>query len=141
MSDLPVTRSLVIPAADLTWTAVRASGPGGQNVNKLSTKIDLRFDVPGTQVLSEAVKTRLRVLARHRLDAAGNLVIVEQGTRNQTQNLERARQKLAELVQAALTPPKKRRPTKPTRGSKQRRLEHKSKQAEKKRGRRRFEAE
>jgi ribosome-associated protein len=141
MFDLPITPSLVIPARDLSWTAVRASGPGGQNVNKLSTKVDLRFDLSGCQTLSEPVKIRLRALGRHRLDADGNLVIVEQGTRNQSQNLERAREKLAELVRAALTPPKKRKPTKPSRGSKRRRLEHKHKQAEKKRGRRRFETE
>jgi ribosome-associated protein len=135
LEDLVITRSLVIPASDLEWKAVRASGPGGQNVNKVATKVELRFDLPGTRVLTSAVKERLRRSASGRLDADGHLLIIDQSTRTQSQNLESARAKLSALVRAALTAPKKRKPTRPTSGSKRRRLEHKHKHSEKKRAR------
>ncbi len=134
MQPLPVDDGVVIPAHELSWTAVRASGPGGQNVNKVATKIELRFDLPKSS-LPETVKQRLRQAQARRLDADGALVVVNQSTRSQTTNLERAREELSAAVRKALHPPKRRRPTRPTAGSKRRRLEAKRQQAEKKRER------
>jgi ribosome-associated protein len=137
MSDpLPIDAALTLPAKDLAWTATRAGGPGGQNVNKVSSRVELRFDLAGTSVLDPAVKDRLRALAKNHLDAEGRLVVKSEKTRDQGRNLEDAREKLATLVRAALVTPKRRRPTRPTRGSKLRRLESKARQGEKKRDRR-----
>jgi len=127
--------ALIIPAADLSWRAVRASGPGGQNVNKVASKVELRFDLPGTRALAEAVKARLRSLARGRLDAEGRIVIASQKTRAQEQNLADARGRLAALIATALIPPRPRRPTRPTGSSKRRRLEDKRRLGDKKRAR------
>jgi ribosome-associated protein len=127
---------VVIPAAELSWSAVRASGPGGQNVNKVSSKVRLTFDLAGTRALSADQKARLRTLAGRRLDGDGTLTIVSQKTRDQEKNLADAREKLAVLIGAALHPPKPRRPTKPSRAQKRRRLENKRAQSAKKRERR-----
>jgi ribosome-associated protein len=140
MSDeaLTVSRRVVIPAADLSWTAVRASGPGGQHVNRAATKVALRFDLPGTAALPPPVKARLRRLARGRFDADGCLVITSQRTREQTRNLADAREKLAELIREALIPPKPRIPTRPSKGAKARRVDEKKKHGAKKQQRGRF---
>lgn len=134
--DLVVTSRVVIPAAELEWRASRSSGPGGQNVNKVSTKVELRFDLAASTALDAGARARLERLAAGRLDADGKLLIVSQSTRSQAQNLEQARERLAELVRRALTPPKPRKATRPTRASKERRLKAKRHASETKRGRR-----
>lgn len=130
MTDLIITPKIVIPASELAWSATRAGGPGGQNVNKVSTKVDLRFDLAGSTALSDETKARIAQLAR--VDADGRVVIVSERTRSQPQNLEDAREKLRELIQRALVVPKRRRPTKPSKGSQRRRLEAKTRQGTKK---------
>jgi ribosome-associated protein len=112
---------IVIPAGDLSWRAVRSSGPGGQNVNKVASKVELRLDLDGTAALDGETKRRLRGLAGARL-AGGEVVIISQATRDQKQNLADARAKLAALIARALHRPKPRRPTRPTRSSVERRL-------------------
>jgi ribosome-associated protein len=130
---LRVDAHVVIPAADLEIEAVRSSGPGGQNVNKVSTKVELRFDLRGTQALTAPVKARLRALAGKRIDADGRIRVISQRTRDQSRNREDALDKLAAMIRAALVPPRPRRPTRPTRASKARRLDDKRKQSSKKR--------
>jgi ribosome-associated protein len=133
--DLHVGAKLVIPASDLSWKAVRSGGPGGQNVNKVASKVDLRFDLPGTSALGSDVKARLRRIARNKLDAEGRIVVTSQVTRDQARNLDDAREKLAEMIAEALRKPKRRKPTKPSRGAKERRLKEKRVRKERKQGR------
>lgn len=135
MADLVVSPAVVIPDAELAWTAARSSGPGGQNVNKVASKVELRFDFAASGALSAPVKARLRALATSRLDAEGRILVTSQLTRDQSRNLEDARQKLAELIRAALVVPKRRRKTQPSRAAKQRRLNEKKRQSEKKQSR------
>jgi ribosome-associated protein len=141
MSGPLVVAHLVIPEAELRWTAVRASGPGGQNVNKVSSKVDLRFDFESSAALSDELKERLRASAGSRLDGEGRIQIVSQLTRNQSDNLEDARQKLAELLLAVTVVPKRRRKTKPSRAKKAARVADKRVQAQKKQSRGRVSAD
>ncbi len=129
---LVVSDTCVIPASDLTWEASRSSGPGGQNVNKVASKIELRFDLPGSRALSAEVKERLRALAKGRLDGDGKVLIISQLTRDQGRNLDDALDKLRVLIQRALVRPTPRRPTRPTRASKERRLTEKRQQSQRK---------
>jgi ribosome-associated protein len=133
--DLIVDGRVTIPGSDLSWSASRSSGPGGQNVNKVATKVTLRFDLRGTEALSRAQKSRLRKLAGRRLDAEGGVLLSAQAERSQRQNLERARDGLRHLILKALPTPKRRVATKPTRAAKRRRLEDKRQRSEKKRSR------
>ena len=133
--DLFINDRVTVPARDLSWTASRASGPGGQNVNKVATKVTIRFDLNGTEALTRAQKARLRKLAGKRIDAKGALMINAQAERSQRQNLERARDGLRKLIRRALVPPKRRVATKPTRASKRRRLDDKRWRGEQKRAR------
>jgi len=133
---LVINDQVSLPAAELHWTAVRASGPGGQNVNKVSSKVELRFDVHATRTLDDASKARLRALAGSRLTDAGELLVTSQKTRDQTKNLEDAREKLADLVRRALHRPTPRRATRPSRSRVRARLDDKRKQGAKKAQRR-----
>ncbi|MFT7581725.1 MAG: ribosome-associated protein [Myxococcota bacterium] len=131
--DLPIHARLTIPGHTLGITAVRASGPGGQKVNKASTKVELRFDFEHTDVLSNYAKNRLRNLAAGQLDSEGRILLVSQATRSQLQNIGDARARLVALIKAALAPPPKaRKPTKPSRASKRRRLDGKRRNKDKK---------
>jgi ribosome-associated protein len=132
MEPLPIDDRLVIPAQRLSFTAVRASGAGGQNVNKVASKVELYFDLWNCDELSVTVRARLAALCQSRLDATGRVRIVSQATRDQGRNLEDARQKLAELIRKALHVPRARKPTKPSRASKARRVDTKRRDATKK---------
>jgi len=132
MEPLVIDDRLTIPAQHLSYTAVRASGAGGQNVNKVASKVELYFDLAACEELSEPVRMRLSGLVRNRMDAEGRVRIVSQATRDQGRNLEDAREKLAELIRQALTVPRPRRPTKPTRSSKRRRMDEKRRDGQKK---------
>jgi ribosome-associated protein len=112
-----------LPEQDLKFQFIRASGPGGQNVNKVATAAQLRFDLAGTQALTPAVKQRLRALAGHRVTADGELLIVARNHRTQEGNRREALQRLADLVARASVEPIIRRATRPTRASKLRRLD------------------
>jgi ribosome-associated protein len=118
-----MTRLPQLPEQDLQFAFVRGSGPGGQNVNKVATAAQLRFDLAGTRALSPAVKARLRMLAGHRITAEGAVLILARNHRTQEGNRREALQRLADLVARASVEPTIRRATRPTRASKQRRLE------------------
>ncbi len=130
MDPIVVTESIRVPPAAVRMRAVRASGPGGQNVNKVASKVDLRVDLDAIEGLADAARERLRALARHRLDAEGRLWITSQATRDQGRNLEDARDKIRALVTAALVEPKRRRPSRPSAAARERRLESKKRRSQ-----------
>lgn len=118
---------LTIPESELSETFIRSAGPGGQNVNKVATAVQLRFDVVNSPSLSAVVKSQLMKLASHLVTQDGELIIEASRHRLQGMNRQDARQRLANLIaQASIPPPPKRRKTKPTKGSIERRLKAKS---------------
>lgn len=128
------TQGIHIPALDseFDFQASRSSGPGGQNVNKVNSRVELRFDIPNSVLLEEHQKTVLQQKLAPKLTSDGILIVVSQETRSQLENKELAVQKFYALLKQALKPVKKRRPTRPTKASLEKRLERKKQQAEKK---------
>jgi ribosome-associated protein len=132
---IQVTNSIALDEGELQESFIRASGPGGQNVHKVSSAVQLRFDVRRSPSLPEDVKARLERIAGKRLTGEGVIVITAQRFRTQERNREDAVARLVELIRQATERPKPRRPTRPTLASKQRRLEAKGRRADIKKGR------
>ena len=124
-----ITEHIAIDESELSEAFVRASGPGGQNVNKLATAVQLRFDVRNSPALPADVRARLAALAGRRLTQDGVLVIIAQRHRTQERNREDARARLIELIRQAAVAPKRRRPSWPTAASHERRIERKKRRS------------
>lgn len=133
---LTIHPALQIPLSELRFQVSRSSGPGGQNVNKLNTRVQMWWDVQATTVLSEDVRARLITQNPGRLTKAGLLQIESQEHRSQLDNRRACLDELAAIVRRALVRPRRRRPSKPTRGSRERRLQQKREQSQKKSSRR-----
>jgi len=136
-----VTRSISIDPADITEQFIRSPGPGGQNVNKVATAVQLRFDAAGSASLSDEVRARLKRLAGRRMTGEGVLVIEARRYRTRERNRDDAMSRLVELIRRAAVKPKPRRPTSPTLASRKRRLETKRRHSQAKRLRRTPERE
>lgn len=132
---LPVSRSINLPESELVVRFLRADGPGGQHVNRTESAVELRFDVLNSPSLPEEVRARLLARSDRRMTGEGVLVIQARRFRDQSRNREDARERLVEILRSALVAPKKRVATKPTRASKQRRLEGKQQRAKVKQNR------
>jgi len=121
--------------SELSFTASRSSGPGGQNVNKVSTKVELRFNIGKSLLLSVEEKELIRERLRKKINSEDELIIISQSERSQVRNKEKVIEKFISLIALALTPKKKRKPTKPSAAAKEKRLEEKRILAEKKESR------
>ena len=132
---LEITPALILDDSELEERFVRASGPGGQNVNKVATAVELRFDAANSPKLTDEVRARLRTLAGTRMTTEGVLVIDARRHRTQAQNREDARARLVDLLRQALVRPKRRRRTKPSKAAVEKRVQSKKRRAETKRGR------
>jgi len=117
---------------EFLFSASRSSGPGGQNVNKVSTKVELRFDIPHSDLLTEEEKQKLITILQNKINSQGFLILVSQSERTQLKNKEKVTEKFYALLKKSLTPKKKRRPTRPSAAAKEKRLEDKKLNAEKK---------
>ena len=136
-----INERLSIPRGELEFRATRSGGPGGQHVNTSSTRIELVWNVAGSPSLWEDERVRLLEKLAHRLDSEGSIRVVAQGQRSQLQNREAAEERLAQLVARALIVPKQRKATRPTRASREKRLEQKRRRGAVKRERRRRDDE
>lgn len=130
---LVISDRIRIPESDLNEEFIRSTGPGGQNVNKVSSAVQLRFDLEGTRALPAEVKERLRRLAGKRLTESGEIVITARAYREQERNRKDARKRLSALIVRALEKPKARKPTRRTRSSQEKRLKEKKAKSETKR--------
>ena len=120
-----IAKGILVPAGAIDWRAVRSSGPGGQNVNKVATKVELRVDVGQVSGLTAPARARLAAMAARHLDAWGRLLVTSQRTRDQLRNLDDAREKVKKLVERALRAPRPRRLTRPSPAAVERRLREK----------------
>jgi ribosome-associated protein len=135
MSDLFINSRLTIPANELEFLHARSSGPGGQNVNKVNTKVTLRWSPSKCDRFPDAWRDRFVTRYGNRINRDGQIVLHSEKYRDRPRNIEGARLKLAEMLRETQSAPKKRRPTKPTRGSQRRRMDNKTKQSQKKQNR------
>ena len=119
---IPIAASVFVPADAWSFRATRSSGPGGQNVNKVASRVEVRVDLAGVEGLSADAHRRLLALAKHRLDSEGRLLVASQLTRDQSRNLEDATLKVKRLIASALVAPRVRRPTKVKRSAVERRI-------------------
>jgi ribosome-associated protein len=133
---MKITERLFIPEGELEFSFARSGGPGGQNVNKVSSKAILKWNIDANTSIPEAVKARFRSSFANRIATDGNVVVASDEYRDQPRNIENCREKLAQMLASVEKPPKPRRATKPTRASKERRLAGKKRDSEIKAGRR-----